>query len=118
MHKTINQLEQDLARAGYAESTRMSYLATARELARHVGKPIARSTREEVREYVDAVMARPVGTGNKRQRLNALSRGDGQDLPPSPRLERAGRRLLRRRQADGRDRRPAARSSGQTRPLH
>ncbi len=72
MHKTINQLAQDLARAGYAESTCQSYLATARELTKHVGKPISRITREELRDYVDAVMARPFGSSSKRHRLNGL----------------------------------------------
>ena len=72
MSRTIELLEQDLARAGYAERTRKSYLATARELEEHVGKPISQITRDELREYVDAVMARPSGAGGKRYCLQGL----------------------------------------------
>jgi len=72
MSKTIKLLEQDLARAGYVAGTRKSYLAAARGLEEHAGKPISRITREEVRKYVDAVMARPVGGGGKRTRLQGL----------------------------------------------
>lgn len=72
MSRTIKLLEQDLARAGYVEDTRRSYLATARGLEEHVGKPISRIRREELRGYVDAVMALPLSAGSKRQRLHGL----------------------------------------------
>ncbi len=72
MDSTITQLEQDLARAEYAESTRHCYRACAEELARHVGRPIATVTRDELRDFVDGVTAGEGGAQAKRMRLCGL----------------------------------------------
>jgi len=56
MDKSIEQLDQDLARAEYTEKTRRAYHARAEELARHFGKPIADISREELRAFVDTVV--------------------------------------------------------------
>jgi site-specific recombinase XerD len=72
MDNTIKELEQDLARAEYAASTRVGYLTAARELAAHCGQAILDITREQLRGYVDSVMARQVAVSTKANRLNAL----------------------------------------------
>jgi hypothetical protein len=41
MDKSIEQMSQDLARAGYAETTRERYLRIATHLSERFGKPIA-----------------------------------------------------------------------------
>ena len=69
MDKLIEELAQDLARAGYAESTRAGYLAAARELSEHAASPIGELTREQLRRYADAVMALPLSSSAKHQRL-------------------------------------------------
>lgn len=70
--ETIEQMSQDLARAGYAESTRARYCACAAELVSHVGKPIAGITRDEVRGFVDATVGRELAPASKGNRLSAL----------------------------------------------
>jgi site-specific recombinase XerD len=70
--KTIEQLDQDLARAAYSESTRKRYRGVAVELGAFVGKPIPSITREELREFVQAVTERPVSVSTLQQRLCAL----------------------------------------------
>lgn len=68
MDKTIIQMDQDLARAQYSEQTRTCYGLHARELAQHVGKPIAEITRDELRAFVESVE----GEGRKAPRVYAL----------------------------------------------
>lgn len=63
---------QDLARAGYSETTRHRYPVYARELADYVGKPIRDISREELRKFVDAMMARELQPSGKSHRLCAL----------------------------------------------
>lgn len=46
MDKIVEQLGQDLARAGYAESTRKRYVATAKDLARRFGRPLSELSRK------------------------------------------------------------------------
>jgi integrase/recombinase XerD len=57
MDKSIEQMEQDLAFAEYAASTRKAYLKTARELGAHFERPVAEVGREEVRAYVEHLRA-------------------------------------------------------------
>jgi len=52
MDKSIEQMRQDLALAGYAQRTRDRYLSTARRLAGRYGRPIVELTREQVRDIV------------------------------------------------------------------
>ena len=72
MDNTINQLEQDLARAEYSERTRLSYCAHARELAEHAGKPISQIRRDELRGFVEVVVGREDGLSRKQRCLCAL----------------------------------------------
>jgi site-specific recombinase XerD len=53
MDKSIEQMGQDLAFAGYAQSTQQSYLKTARDLASHFGRLVTELGRDELREYVE-----------------------------------------------------------------
>jgi site-specific recombinase XerD len=53
--KTIEQLSQDLARAGYAESTQIRYRKLAESLGAFFGKPIVSITRDELRVYVQTL---------------------------------------------------------------
>lgn len=69
---TVQQLDQDLALAGYAESTRQDYIKVAQELTRFAGKPIISIDREDLRRFVSSVMARPVGISTKTNILCGL----------------------------------------------
>ena len=53
MDKSIEQMAQDLAFAEYSNSTQKSYLRTAKDLARHFGRPVAELARDELRAYVE-----------------------------------------------------------------
>ena len=57
MDKSIEQMGQDLARAGYAKSTRHNYLEAMKALSKRFGKPVDGLTREELREFADATVA-------------------------------------------------------------
>jgi integrase/recombinase XerD len=72
MDKTIHQMDQDLARGGYSSETRRRYHACAEELTLHVGKPIATVTRDELRDFVDAVVDGEGGVYAKQMKLCAL----------------------------------------------
>lgn len=70
--KCIEQMGQDLARAGYAKQTKKSYLETIRALSKQFGKPVAEVTREELRQFVDGVVALPRSIATIRYKLCAL----------------------------------------------
>jgi site-specific recombinase XerD len=53
MDKSIEQMDQDLAFAKYATSTRAQYLKAVTELAAHFGQPVAEIEREQLRAYCD-----------------------------------------------------------------
>lgn len=57
MDSSITQMGQDLARAGYAKSTRSKYMRTVTHLSARYGRPVAELTREELRTYVDELGA-------------------------------------------------------------
>src|ERR1700742_3769388 len=57
MDQSITQMEQDLARAGYARSTQSKYKRTVEHLAERFRRPVAELTREEIRIYIDEVSA-------------------------------------------------------------
>ena len=65
MDRTIEQMNQDLARAGYAEATRARYHLYVSELATQFGKPIEDITRDDLHGYVDAMMKRELAGGTK-----------------------------------------------------
>jgi hypothetical protein len=70
--QSIEQMSQDLARAGYAKSTQERYVATAKELGARFGKPIRDLSRDEVREFVDAVVAKGQGFSTTNKQLSAV----------------------------------------------
>jgi integrase/recombinase XerD len=70
--KIIEQMRQDLATAGYAKSTQERYVATARELSKHGGRPIAEVSREQVRAFVEAIRSRGRSASWQTNRLCAL----------------------------------------------
>lgn len=76
MDKSIEQMSQDLARAGYAKTTQLRYRKRARHLADYFGKPVADLTREEIRQYVDSLgtSTSPSTVGSKLSALLFLYR--------------------------------------------
>jgi site-specific recombinase XerD len=58
MDQSIVQLGQDLALANYAKNTQKKYLRVAEHLSHRFGKPVADVTREELRTYVEELVAR------------------------------------------------------------
>lgn len=72
MDRTIEQLGQDLARAGYSSDTVARYLGCAERFALSIGKPIAAADRDDVRAFVDARMSREVSSSTKKNELSAL----------------------------------------------
>ncbi len=72
MDKLIEQMRQDLARAGYAKTTQACYVATAERLRVRCGVAIADVSREQVREFVDEVMRRDGSGSTKKSALCAL----------------------------------------------
>jgi site-specific recombinase XerD len=65
-------LGQDLARAGYAKKTQSHYVATARRLAERFRCAIEAVSRDQLREFVDEVMARERAAATKRGELSGL----------------------------------------------
>jgi site-specific recombinase XerD len=72
MDLVYEQFRQDLAAAGYAKKTQQHYATAARRLTERFGAPLAKITREQVREYVDEVGRGAVSPGTKRKALLAL----------------------------------------------
>jgi site-specific recombinase XerD len=72
MDKSTIQFGQDLARAGYTETTCRDYLKCADALAAFLRCPIAMATREQVRQYVDALPERGLSATIERRMLCAL----------------------------------------------
>jgi site-specific recombinase XerD len=58
MDESITQFGQDLALAGYAKATCSMYTRTAEHLAARFGRPLVRLTREQLRTYVEEIVAR------------------------------------------------------------
>jgi len=54
MDPSIEQLSRDLALAKYAKGTREAYIGSAKQLAAFSGNPLAASTRDDLRAYVEA----------------------------------------------------------------
>jgi integrase/recombinase XerD len=55
MDSSIEQMKRDLAMAAYAKGTRDKYIGTARQLADFCGKSLVDVTRDELRDYVEAL---------------------------------------------------------------
>jgi site-specific recombinase XerD len=58
MDRSIEQLARDLAFAGYAKSTQKDYVATATDLSERIRKPLAEATRDDLREFMEALLTR------------------------------------------------------------
>jgi len=72
MDKSIEQMAQDLAFAGYSKSTRQAYLKTAAELAGHFQRSVAQVGREDLREYVERLWAQGRSASWLKMKLAAL----------------------------------------------
>ena len=53
MEKTLTRMQQDLAYAGYAQSTRESYLNSAKEMLTRIGRPVEGIGRDDLRAHVE-----------------------------------------------------------------
>jgi site-specific recombinase XerD len=73
MDKSIAQMGQDLALATYAKSTQAKYLGTVKHLSGRFGRPLADLTREELRTYMEEVVARGKSTSWVSAQVGALS---------------------------------------------
>jgi site-specific recombinase XerD len=58
MDQNITQFGRDLALAGYAKSTQSTYVRTAEHLSSRFGRPLPSLCREDLRTYVEEVVAR------------------------------------------------------------
>src|SRR5690242_4737084 len=58
MDKSIEQMGQDLAFAGYVKSTRDKYVRTVEQLAVFYGRPVSEIRREELRAYLEHLSGR------------------------------------------------------------
>ena len=72
MDKSIDEMGQDLARAKYSKRTQHDYVQAATELRARFGKPVTEITRDELRSYVDALVARGQSASWLSNRLSAL----------------------------------------------
>ena len=69
----IESMARDLAMKGYTERTQKDYLARAKHLSDHFGRPARELSREELRQYVEeALLAPERGTTWKTKQLCAL----------------------------------------------
>jgi len=72
MDISIEQLSQDLARAGYANRTRCEYRKVAERLGEYFSKPIAEISRDELRQYVQTITEQTPSANNLSHQLCAL----------------------------------------------
>jgi site-specific recombinase XerD len=70
--ETIEQLSQDLARAGYVSDTQYGYRRVAEELGRFASKRIVDIRREQVREFVETITSGQQSPSMKHQWLCGL----------------------------------------------
>lgn len=72
MDKSIEQMQQDLALARYAEKTQEGYLKTAHALATYLNGPVADAKRERLRGFVEHLQARGRSASWMKVQLAAL----------------------------------------------
>lgn len=72
MDLNIDQMRQDLARAGYAQTTQTQYVKVVERLRARFDRPVATLSRDQVRSFVDEVMARPCSASTKVGDLAAI----------------------------------------------
>lgn len=73
MDRSIEQMQQDLTRARYADSTRRTYLGTIKQLAERFEHPIVELTRDDVRTFADEILARGHSASRVKQHFAALT---------------------------------------------
>lgn len=73
MDKSIEQMRQDLALTGYASETQRRYLRTTERLLTRFGLPLSEVTRDQVRDFVAAILAMPRSASWKRMELAGLA---------------------------------------------
>ena len=76
MDQSIEQLARDLAFAGYAKSTQQGYIATVTELSDRIRKPLAEAIRDDLREFMEALLTRGRSPGWVNWKLRALKEVD------------------------------------------
>lgn len=72
MDKSIEQMRQDLASAGYSKSTQEHYLKAVMVLAKHVGRCVAEIGRDELRSYVEHLRARGISASRLKVQLAGI----------------------------------------------
>ena len=72
MDKSIEEMRQDLALAGYAQDTQKRYLNTVTRLSVRFKKPMAELTRDELRDFVSSTIAMDRSGSWKRMELAAV----------------------------------------------
>lgn len=72
MDVNIDKMRQDLARAAYAQQTQTQYVKVIERLGARFERPVATLSRDQVRSFVDEVMARPLSTSTKARDLAAI----------------------------------------------
>jgi integrase/recombinase XerD len=72
MDRILEQFQQDLASAAYSKETQGTYFATAKRLVARFDVSLKAITREQVREFVDEILARGWAPSTKRHQLCAL----------------------------------------------
>jgi integrase/recombinase XerD len=72
MEPTLNQMRQDLARAEYAESTRRSYLRTAKQFLEKGGRSAEELGRDDVRRFIAELESQGKSASFMKMHLAAL----------------------------------------------
>lgn len=72
MDQNIDKMRQDLARAAYAQQTQTEYVKVIERLRAKFERPVATLSRDQVRSFVDEVMARQCSASTKARDLAAI----------------------------------------------
>jgi len=73
MEKSIEEMKRDLAFASYSDSTQRQYIKNAEHLAEHFGRPLVEIDRENLRQYVESLMAQGKSASWLKMHLGALA---------------------------------------------
>jgi integrase/recombinase XerD len=72
MEETLTRMQQDLAFAGYAESTRESYLKSAKEMLTRIGRPVEEIGRDDLRAHVERLRGQGKSASWLKMKLAAM----------------------------------------------
>jgi integrase/recombinase XerD len=70
--QSINEMRQDLARAGYSQSVQAAYPKVLERLSARFGKPVKEVSRDELRTFVDEIGARGLSASSVINELAAI----------------------------------------------